>query len=94
MAEHLKLKFKEYHKNNPAVYDLFIGFANEVKSSGRDTYSAKSIFERIRWHVDIETVGEVFKLNNNYTAYYARKMMNEYPEFKTFFRLRELQDGE
>ena len=93
MAKHIERKFYEYHKDNPKVYDLFVGFAKEVKAANRDTYSANSIFERIRWHVDIETVGEVFKLNNNYRAYYARKMMNEYPEFKTFFRLRELQDG-
>ena len=92
MAKHLKIKFQEYHMDNLAVYDLFVGFAKEVKSAGWGTYSSKSIFERIRWHVDIETAGDSFKLNNNYTAYYARKMMSEYPDFKDFVRVRELQD--
>ena len=91
MAEHIKLRFKEYHNDNPKVYDLFVRFAKDVKAAKMGRYSAKSIFERIRWHVEIETVGEKFKLNNNYTAYYARKMMKEHPEFQGFFIVRELQ---
>lgn len=91
MAGHIREKFEVYHTENPKVYALFVHFAKEARSSNKKVYSSKSIFERIRWHIDIETVGDCFKLNNNYTAYYARKMMDEYPEFTGFFRVRELQ---
>ena len=91
MAKHIEEKFEVYHEQNPQVYGLFIKFTKQAKQSGIKNYSSKSVFERMRWHVDIETVGEVFKLNNNYTAYYARKMMQDYPEFSDFFRIRELK---
>ena len=91
MSKHIERKFEVYHLENPHVYDLFIKFATQAKESGRKQYSSKSIFERLRWHVDIETVGEMFKLNNNYTAYYARKIMQDRPEFSNFFRIRELK---
>ena len=91
MAKHIEEKFETYHVENPHVYDLFIRFAKEAKSTGRRTFSAKAIFERIRWHVDVETTGDQFKVNNNYPAYYARKMMEDYPEFDGFFKIRKLQ---
>jgi len=91
MTKHLKEKFKEYDEENPKVYNLFVRFAKEVKSTGRRVYSAKAIFERIRWFVEVETTGDIFKVNNNYPAHYARKMMDEYPDFEGFFRVRRLQ---
>jgi len=91
MAKHIEEKFETYHKDNPHVYDLFVRFAKEAKESGRDKFSAYAIFERIRWFVDVETRGDRFKVNNNYRPYYARKMMEEYPEFHDFFHIRELQ---
>lgn len=91
VSKHIEKKFEVYHRDNPHVYDLFIKFSTQAKESGKKQYSAKSVFERMRWHVDIETVGETFKLNNNYTAYYARKIMQDYSEFYNFFSIRELK---
>ena len=91
MTKHLEEKFDIYDKENPHVYLLFIKFAREAECSGRSNYSSNAIFERIRWFVDVETSGDTFKINNNYRPYYARKMMQDYPEFGGFFRTRELQ---
>ena len=57
------------------------GFAN---------YSAKAIFERIRWEVDsVGADGKLeFKLNNNWPSFYARRFMKMYPEYQGFFRTR------
>jgi hypothetical protein len=61
-------------------------FSDEAKNSGRNVYSVNAIFERIRWHTDIETVSDVpFKLSNNHRAYYARKYMNSDPSRNRFF---------
>jgi hypothetical protein len=83
-------RFWEYHRANPHVFILFARFAMQVKHNGHDHYSAKAIFERVRWHFSVETTGEDFKLNNNYTSRYARLLAEEYPEFEGFFRNREL----
>lgn len=92
MTKVLEEKFETYHKENPQLYKLFERFAREALSSGYKTFSAYAIFERIRWHVAIETVGDPFKLNNNYRPYYARKLMFDQPEFEGFFNTRSLQE--
>lgn len=85
----LQEKFEIYHAENPQVFDLFKRYAIMAKDKGFKNFSAKAIFERLRWHYNIETVGDPFKLNNNYTAYYARKLMTEDIRFDGFFHIRE-----
>ena len=85
----LEDKFKKYHKENPHVYELFKKFAGVAIEKGHDKIASKLIFERIRWEVSIETVGDKFKLNNNYTAYYARMFMKDYPEHTGIFETRK-----
>ena len=84
-------KFKEYHDKNPQVFEMFKRFSQEAKQAGFKKFSAKAVFERMRWYTDIETKGEPFKLSNNYHAYYARKLMEEVPEFDGFFRTKMIQ---
>lgn len=84
--------FEEYHAANPRVYQLFKRFAREAKAVGLKRYSARAIFERIRWHTNVETydANEPFKVNNYYSPLYARMLMSEEPAFGDFFELREL----
>lgn len=86
----LRDRFEQFDKENPHVYALFVKYARQVKNSGFDRFSAKAIFERLRWHLNFETHDfQPFKLNNSYTAFYARKVIEEFPEFVNFFELRE-----
>lgn len=80
--------FERFHLANPHVYRLFARFATDVARSGKQHYSSNAIFERIRWHMDIETRGEAVKLNNNYRPYYARLFHLMQPELAGFFRNR------
>ena len=89
----LQEKFELYHRENPHILPLLVRFVNEAKASGRKHYSINAIFERIRWHLDIETTGDVFKLNNNYRSRYVRLLEKEHPEYDGFFFKRAL-DGE
>jgi len=91
MSNSLKIKWWNYHRQNPQVFELFERFTFDVIKTGRKHYSAKAIFERIRWHTDVETTGEPFKLSNNHTAYYARLFMHEHPEYCGFFRVKEIE---
>lgn len=84
----LQEKFEIYHAENPHVYVLFRKYAKMAKDRGYTRFSSKAIFERLRWHYAMETQGDEFKLNNNYTAFYARELSKE-PEFNGFFELRE-----
>lgn len=82
------LSFKKYNKKNPLVWGLFVKYSKEARKKGFKTYSAKGIFEIIRWHTEINGT-EGFKLNNNYHPDYARKLMKTYPKFQGFFKIRE-----
>ena len=98
MKSDLELKFEKFHAENPHIYHLFCRFAMEG-AQVRDHYSVAAIWERIRWHIDVETredmenpddPGKPLKLNNNHKAYYVRMFHKDYPRMDGFFRTREL----
>jgi hypothetical protein len=85
-------RFRAFHAARPDVYALFKRFAFELRRAGRGRYGAKSIMERIRWH--LATSGpdaEGFKLNNIMTSRYVRLLIREHPEFDGFFETRALK---
>ena len=86
------INFKQYDKENPHIYDLFKKYTFEAIEKGFSHYSAKGIFEQIRWHT--KTRGkDTFKVNNNFHADYGRKFMEEFENYKGFFRTRKLKQG-
>lgn len=87
----LERAFEEFHRANPAVYELFKSFTFKVIHRGFKHFSADMVLHRIRWYRAIETTGDTFKLNNNFLAYYARKFMEEHPEHVGFFRTRKVR---
>lgn len=84
-------QFESFDKANPRVWELFVRFAEQAKAAGQKRYSSDAILHRIRWHINIETHGDDFKINNNFSSRYARKLVAERPEFEGFFSLRELK---
>lgn len=88
-VERLKRAWWKWHKQNPEVWELFKKFTFDTINAGYDHYSVRAIVERIRWHTDVETKGDSFKINNNHMAYYARYFHHMYPEHDGFFRIRE-----
>ena len=80
--------FKKYHEENPRVYDLFSEFTYQVINRGFKNFSSESIINQIRWFTSVETVGDVYKVNNDYKPYYSRKFMSDNPQYEGFFRTR------
>jgi len=91
-AEQIFAAFAEFHRANPSVWFLFEKYALEM-ASVRAHYSANAIFERLRFHLDLEIkqqgYGEAVKLNNNFRALYARLFAVAHPEHAEFFRNRK-----
>ncbi len=85
---------RAFHLSNPRVYELFERFALEAVRAGRSHFSAKMIWERMRWYSRVETTDPTFKLNNNYHAYYARFFLERHPELDGLFETRRLHDDE
>lgn len=89
--------FADFDAAHPEIYREFCRMVRELRAAGHGHYSAKAIIEVIRFHTDVnrgyEQRGE-FKINNNFTALYARKWQAEHPEAASFFATRQRKAGE
>lgn len=77
----------KYDRENPMVWEMFKKFALELIERGYERIGAKMIFERIRWETTVAG-NDQFKINNNYTPYYARKFEQVYPQHSEVFSKR------
>lgn len=79
---------QEFHSAHPEVYRLFAGMARRAIGRGLAKFSARTIWEVIRWESTAgEHAGE-FKLNDHFCPWFARKYLQE-PECPPgFFELR------
>lgn len=84
-------RFKEWHQQNPHVYEEFKQLAYQMLATGRERYSARTIMEVMRWHYDLKTAGGVFEINDNFTPIYVRLLIYNHPEFSDFFELRTVR---
>lgn len=76
-----------FHAGNPQVYRACVRIARRVAASGLDHYGIGAVWEILRFSA-LETTGAVYKLNNNYRAWYARQIMLREPDLEGFFQLR------
>lgn len=82
--------FEEFHKNNPHIYRYIVSLCRKLKSKGVIRYGMKAIFEVIRFNYLMSTnSSDGFKMNNNFTALYARLVMEQEPELDGFFAIRQ-----
>lgn len=85
-------KFRTFHTENPHVYTKFKNLAFEMKKTGRKKYSAETIINVLRWHTDLVTKGNEFKISNDYRSIYARLLVYQYPEFEGFFSFKGMEE--
>lgn len=84
----MQFQFDEFDEEHPDFWEQFKFFTFAAIDSGRARFSARVIWERMRWETEIDG-GGAFKVNNNWCAYYSRKFMQTYPEYRGFFKIRE-----
>jgi len=86
--EQMRRQCQKFHKNYPEVWSLFVGFAFEKVRLGYKHFGAKAVMERIRWETSGGASLPELKINDHYTAFYARRFAKTFPEHKDFFRTR------
>lgn len=89
----LESDFINFHNDNPIVYLDLLGLAMELSRHGHRKIGMKMLFEVLRWRSMLRTTGDRFKLNNNYTAYYARLIEHRVPEMRGVFDTRRMREG-
>jgi len=93
-SEKTKEDFKKFHSENPDVFKEFSKLAVKIKNTGRTRYSAEAILQVLRWHRDLETNGDPFKISNNFRSMYARLLVYHKPEFDGFFVMHDNNEVE
>ena len=92
-------KFKAFHDANPHVYFLYKAFAYEAFKAGATKISSKLIVERIRWETAVKTTGtgwhvaagKKFLIDNRFTAWYARKFIEDFPKLAKRLEIRAIK---
>jgi hydrogenase maturation factor len=84
--------FIEFDTQNPEVYNQLVRLARQWTAAGRAKLGIKTLFEKLRWewHVAGLTESDGYKLNNNFTALYARKIMKNEADLDGLFEIRSL----
>ena len=90
-GETIKQAFDRFDRINPGVYNLFRRLVFQAINAKKRKTSSKMIINVIRWHFYLKTEGDDFKVNDAFTAHYARKFINEFPEYKSIFELRRIR---
>ena len=85
----LQQRFEAYHAEHPEVYRWLREMAFAAVRRGRTRVGVKALYEVLRWKRNVEAGDDGFKLDNSYTALYARKLMNENPELRGLFETRK-----
>ena len=90
----IRQAWEEFDRANPQIYRELVRLARVWVDKRPDhRLGIKMLFERLRWDLAIKTTGEPLKLNNNYHALYARKIMAQEPDLADLFETRRLRNG-
>lgn len=81
-------QFARFHAANPHVFANLLKLTRREVQKGRRHWSVKGAYEVLRWNIS-ETTGADYKLNNNFTAIYARLLNAEPGVPDDFYRTRE-----
>jgi hypothetical protein len=89
MTDRIQRAFDKFDAGNPWVYTQLRSMALQLRRIGRDSYGIAALFEVLRYEHATKTVSDDgLKLNNNFRALYARKLAQNEPELREFFRMR------
>jgi len=83
--------FIAFHRANPWVVVELEKIAWEMLRSGRKKIGIQACVEIFRWEARRHTIGNDFKLNNNFCSRYARMILDRNPHWGQVFELRSLK---
>lgn len=83
------IAFQRYDVENPEVYARFRELTFDAMQRGFKNFSARGLFQVMRFERGGKIKDDGFRLNNNYTPYYVRKFVKEFPQHIAFFECRK-----
>jgi hypothetical protein len=89
VGETLEERFERFHRTNPHVYRALVFEARRARRGGATSGSLRDLFGLLRWQSGFWTKGEPWRLNNSFTAFYARLIEEREADLAGFFETRE-----
>jgi hypothetical protein len=90
--ETIQERFLAFDRANPEVYAAFKDFSLRLLNAGRTHYSADGILHTVRFHTAVNGDRDGgFKIDNNFSSRYARKLAAEDTRFAEFFEFRKIK---
>jgi hypothetical protein len=86
--------FTLFDSLNPHIWAKFKEITFRLIERKVPRISSKFVWEIVRYEAYMETDREEwnkYRLNNNFTAYYGRKFVDQYPEHKNKFEFRAIK---
>ncbi len=83
----LRLDADRLIDERPDIYSLFVELSLKARRSGREHWGAAQVLGIVRWDFEVEGDKE-FKVPQQVAAFFARRVMREYPELDGFYRIR------
>ncbi|KUO04581.1 hypothetical protein [Streptomyces caeruleatus] len=77
-------RFHAFDARNPHVYRALERMAARRLAAGATRVGVKDLFEELRCQLPYGVAG----LNNNFTALYARRLIDDHPHWVSVFELR------
>ena len=89
MIDRIERAFDKFDADNPWVYVQLRDMALRLRRTGRNSYGIAALVEVLRYEHATKTVSDDgLKLNNNFSALYARRLAQNEPELLEFFKMR------
>lgn len=73
---------------NPEVYSIYVELANKCIAEGRSRIGVNYLAEQVRWEYKFRFHNE-YKMCNTLRPYISRKLVQDFPEFKSLFSFRK-----
>jgi hypothetical protein len=88
--DRIEREFKEFHFEHPEIYEQLVHLARTWQNNGTAKLGIATLFEVLRWNSHLNPGKDSgYKLNNNYRALYARKIMEQEQDLNGLFEIRE-----
>lgn len=81
-------RYQAWDAANPTFYDRFKEYTLELINAGVTNFGVRLVWERLRWDSLLSTTGDEYKMNDHFHTIYARRFMDDHPQFGQLFRLR------
>lgn len=86
-GERFRREADEWISANGEAWQYMTEQALLSASIGR-RFGAKALVEHVRWHLATTRTDKEYKLNSNWSAAFARRLVKEHPEVEPFIAMR------